>query len=275
VIDRLSRRVERWTAGTDEMDAAEWRARLAGAGAVLATLVPELSPEEKQRRQESSVAAARAYDAVSGSTNLASQLLLRALVAAADDRLTRGDATGASVLVGEAADRFAARLTPIPRTMSLQPYRIASAVMDRCGAALAVLTAMRFESEDRLTAMADLHLRSSRLAFGLGQHSDASHHAERAVRVWEISNAKQQSCIQSVLDGMEAALRLAEWRVPDRTEGRPTWLAVAGEADAWLETNLHRLVESHTRRREGLRAALAALRARTSAEGKGPTAAGL
>jgi len=292
VIDRLSRRVERWTVGTDEMDAAEWRARLAGAGAVLATLVPELSPEEKQRRQESSVAAARAYDAVSGSTNLASQLLLRALVAAADDRLTRGDATGASVLVGEAADRFAARLTPIPRTMSLQPYRIASAVMDRCGAALeregqlkealaanqralALLTAMRFESEDRLAAMSDLHLRSSRLAFGLGQHSDASHHAERAVRVWEISNAKQQSCIQSVLDGMEAALRLAEWRVPDRIEGRPTWLAVAGEADAWLETNLHRLVESHTRRRVGLRAALAALRARPPAEAKGPTAAGL
>ena len=238
------------------------------------------------------MAAARAYDAVSSSTHLASRLLVQALAVAADDRLNCGDATGASVLAGEAAERIAARLTPIPTAMSLQPYRIAAAVMDRCGAALeregqlkealaanqralALLTAMRFESEDRLTAMADLHLRSSRLAFGLGQHSGASHHAERAVRVWEISNAKQQSCIQSVLDGMEAALRLAEWRVPDRTEGRPTWLAVAGEADAWLETNLHRLVESHTRRREGLRAALAALRARTSAEGKGPTAAGL
>jgi hypothetical protein len=38
VIDRLSRRVERWTAGTDEKEAAEWRGRLSGAGAVLATV---------------------------------------------------------------------------------------------------------------------------------------------------------------------------------------------------------------------------------------------
>lgn len=238
------------------------------------------------------MAAARAYDAVSSSTHLASRLLVQALAVAADDRLNCGDATGASVLAGEAAERIAARLTPIPTAMSLQPYRIAAAVMDRCGAALeregqlkealaanqralTVLTAMRSENGGRLAAMADLHLRSARLAFTLQQPSDAVYNGERAVRVWEIGGAKGQADVSLALDGMDAALDLVEWRAPERTERRPPWLAVAVAADAWLEKHHDRQKEPQTRRWEGLRVKLAKLRERPSAEAKGPTAAGL